>query len=192
MGILQLIIFGIMFVVGLISVISYYQDKGDMKKNQSSLLENLKHERVVTGKEIENIKKLYKINLDRNTPVYSLTGGVGYIVFETNGQGQKEWQIANVLIANKSVKFLEKNGISLEEAIMNENEINPKIDILNKKIEAEEITEKQAKEEADLLFKKYINNKIYFVIANPLKKHKPVYLLSYKNNEMTTPLNFLD
>lgn len=108
MGIVQLIIFGIMFVIGLISVFSYYQDKGDMKRTQSSLLESLTSERILTGKEIDSMKKLYKINLDRNTPVYSLTGSVGYIVFETNGHGQKEWQIANVLIANKSIKILEK------------------------------------------------------------------------------------
>ena len=191
MGVIQLIIFGIMFIVGLISVISYYQDKGDMKKTQSSILENLNHERILTGKEIESLKKLYKINLNRNTPVYSLTGSIGYIVFETNGQGQKEWQIANVLIANKSVKILEKKGISLGKYIMNENEVNPKIDTLNKRLQAEEITEKQARQEADLLFEKYINNKIDFVIANPLKKDKPVYLLSYKNPEMKTPLNLL-
>ncbi len=191
MGILQLIIFGIMFIVGLISVISYYQDKGDMKRTQSDILENLNHERVLTGQEIESIKKTYKINLDKNTLVYSLTGSVGYILFETNGQGQKEWQIANVLIANKSAKILEKKGISLEKAIMNENEVNSKIDAINKRLEAEEITEEEAKEEAELLFEKYINNKIDFVMANPLKKDKPVYVLSYKNNEMKTPLNLL-
>lgn len=191
MGIIQLIIFVIIFIVGLISVISYYQDKGDMKRTQSSLLENLSHERVLTGKEIENIKKIYKINLDRNTPVYSLTGSVGYIVFETNGQGQKEWQIANILIANKSVKILEKKDIFLEKSMMNENEVNPKIDALNKELEADKITEEEAKREANLIFEKYINNKIDFIIANPLKKDKPVYLLSYKNNEMKTPLNLL-
>ncbi|WP_346882209.1 hypothetical protein [uncultured Algibacter sp.] len=191
MGIIQLIIFVIIFIVGLISVISYYQDKGDMKRTQSSLLENLSHERVLTGKEIENIKKIYKINLDRNTPVYSLTGSVGYIVFETNGQGQKEWQIANILIANKSVKILEKKDIFLEKSIMNENEVNPKIDALNKELEADKITEEEAKREANLIFEKYINNKIDFIVANPLKKDKPVYLLSYKNNEMKTPLNLL-
>ena len=41
-------------------------------------------------------------------------------------------------------------------------------------------------------FDKYINT-IEFVIANPLKKEKPVYLLSYKNNdEMKTPINLLN
>ena len=31
-----------------------------------SILENLSNERVLTEKEIENVKKLYKINLDKN------------------------------------------------------------------------------------------------------------------------------
>ena len=191
MGVLQLIIFVIVFVVGIFSVISYYQDKGEMKRTQSILLENLSPERVLTGKEIESLKKLYKVDLERNTPVYSLTGSVGYIVFETNGQGQKEWQIADVLIANKSIKLLVKKGIALENYIFSEDEINPQIDVLNQKLEAEELTEKEAKEEANLILEKYTNNKIDFVIANPLKKNKPVYILNYKNSEMTAPLNLL-
>ncbi len=191
MGTIQLILFVIMFIIGLISVVSYYKDKGQMKKTQSSLLEGLTSERGLTEKEVDEIKKTYKINLDRNTPVYSLTGSVGYIVFETNGHGQKEWQIANVLIANKSIKILEKNDIYLQDLIMSENEINTKIDIINKNLNDKKITEEEAKKEAELIFKKYINNTIDFVIANPSKKDKPVYLLSYKNEEIQTSINLL-
>ncbi len=191
MATIQLIVFAIMFVIGLISVVSYYQNKGDMKRTQSSLLEELSSERMLTGKEIDTIKKLYKINLENNTPVYSLTGSVGYILFETNGQGQKEWQIANILVANKSVKILEKKGISLDNYIVDENDINPKIEAINKELEAQKITEEEAQEKANLIFEKYNNHTIDFILANPSKKDKPVYLLNYQNNEMESPINLL-
>ena len=191
MGTIQLIIFAIMFIIGLISVISYYQDKGEMKRTQSSLLETLSTERTLTGKEIDTIKKIYKIKLDRTTPVYSLTGSIGYILFETNGQGQKEWQIADILIANKSVKILSKKGVSLESLLMNEHEVNPKIEALNKELEADKITITEAKEKASIILEKYTNNKMEFIIANPSKKDKPVYLISFKSNDMTSSLNLL-
>lgn len=75
---------------------------------------------------------------------------------------------------------------------MKDNEINPKIDAINQRLNDQTITEEEAKKEAELLFEKYINNTIEFVIANPLKKDKPVYLLSYKNKEITSPINLLD
>ena len=191
MGYIKLILFAIMLVVGIISVISYYQNKGDIKRTQSSILEDLTHDRVLTGREIDNLKKLYKIKLEQNTPVYSITGTVGYIVFETNGQGQKEWQIANVLIANKSAKILAKKNIALEQFIVDDKDVNPKIEALNKELEANTITEEEATAKANIIFEKYINNTIEFVIANPSKKEKPVYVLSYKSHEMVTPVNLL-
>ena len=191
MGYIKLILFAIMLVVGIISVINYYQNKGDIKRTQASILENLSHDRVVTGREIDTLKKLYKINLDRNTPVYSITGTVGYIVFETNGQGQKEWQIGGVIIANKSAKILAKKNIALEQFIVDEKDVNPKIEALNKELEANTSTEEEANAKANIIFEKYTNNTIEFVIANPSKKEKPVYVLSYKSLEMVTPVNLL-
>ncbi|PKB43068.1 hypothetical protein AX016_1251 [Cellulophaga sp. RHA19] len=191
MGYIKLILFAIMLVVGIISIINYYQGKGDMKRTQASILENLTHDRVLTEKEIDSLKKLYKIKLERNTPVYSISGTVGYIVFETNGQGQKEWQIGGVIIANKSAKILAKKNIALEQFIVNDKDVNPKIEALNKELEANTITEEEATAKANIIFEKYTNNTIEFVIANPLKKEKPVYVLSYKNNDMVTPVNLL-
>ncbi|TVZ08680.1 hypothetical protein JM80_1180 [Cellulophaga sp. RHA_52] len=191
MGYIKLILFAIMLVVGIISIISYYQGKGDMKKTQASILENLSHDRVLTQKETDTLKKLYKIKLEHNTPVYSISGTVGYIVFETNGQGQKEWQIGGVIIANKSAKILAKKNIALEQFIVNDKDVNPKIEALNKELEANTITEEEANAKANIIFEKYTNNTIEFVIANPSKKEKPVYVLSYKSNNMTTPVNLL-
>ncbi|MEP0213911.1 MAG: hypothetical protein ABJD66_11885 [Cellulophaga sp.] len=191
MGYIKLILFAIMLVVGIISIINYYQGKGDMKRTQASILENLTHDRVLTEKEIDSLKKLYKIKLERNTPVYSISGTVGYIVFETNGQGQKEWQIGGVIIANKSAKILAKKNIALEQFIVNDKDVNPKIEALNKELEANTITEEEATAKANIIFEKYTNNTIEFVIANPSKKEKPVYVLSYKSNDMVTPVNLL-
>ncbi|MGJ8734107.1 MAG: hypothetical protein ACSHW4_13210 [Cellulophaga sp.] len=191
MGYIKLILFAIMLVVGIISIINYYQGKGDMKRTQASILENLTHDRVLTEKEIDSLKKLYKIKLERNTPVYSISGTVGYIVFETNGQGQKEWQIGGVIIANKSAKILAKKNIALEQFIVNDKDVNPKIEALNKELEANTITEEEATAKANIIFEKYTNNTIEFVIANPLKKEKPVYVLSYKSNDMVTSVNLL-
>ncbi|MDO6491704.1 MULTISPECIES: hypothetical protein [unclassified Cellulophaga] len=191
MGYIKLILFAIMLVVGIISIINYYQGKGDMKRTQASILENLTHDRVLTEKEIDSLKKLYKIKLERNTPVYSISGTVGYIVFETNGQGQKEWQIGGVIIANKSAKILAKKNIALEQFIVNDKDVNPKIEALNKELEANTITEEEATAKANIMFEKYTNNTIEFVIANPSKKEKPVYVLSYKSNDMVTPVNLL-
>jgi len=191
MGIINLILFAFMLIIGIISIVGYYQDKGEMKKTQSKILENLSSERILTEKEVALIKKVYKITLNNNTPVYSLTGSVGYIVLETNGNGQKEWLIDNVLIANKSIKILAKKGISLEEAIMKDNEVNPKIDALNKNLKTNKITEEEAKVKLDLILEKYLNNTIEFIIANPMKKDKPVYLLSYKSNEMEKATHLL-
>jgi hypothetical protein len=191
MGILTLIFFLIFLVVGIISMVSYSQSKGEMKTTQVNILENLKPERVLTANELEDMKRRYKLNLDSKTPVYSLTGGVGYIVLESNGAGRKEWLIADVLVAPKSATLLEKKSVRLEEAVMDEDKIKPKIDDINKRLEVEEITEDQAQKEAEQILEKYLNNTIEFVIANPLRKDKPVHLLNYKGRDMEKTVNLL-
>jgi hypothetical protein len=191
MGILNLIFFLIFLVEGIISMVSYSQSKGEMKTTQVNILENLKPERVLTANELEDMKRRYKLNLDSKTPVYSLTGGVGYIVLESNGAGRKEWLIADVLVAPKSATLLEKKSVRLEEAVMDEDKIKPKIDDINKRLEVEEITEDQAQKEAEQILEKYLNNTIEFVIANPLRKDKPVHLLNYKGRDMEKTVNLL-
>lgn len=191
MGIINLTISLVFLVVGIISMISYTQNKGEIKNTQTDILKNLSHERVLTANELEKINILYKLDLVGNTPVYSLTGGVGYIVLESDGGGRKEWLIANVLVANKSAKLLMKKNIDLEEVVIVEDKIKPKIDAINKRLEVKKITVEQAKKEAEQIIEKYSNNTIEFVIANPLRKDKPVYLLNYKEGEMAKTVNLL-
>lgn len=191
MGLINLIVMLVVLVLGGIVLIGYFQDKGEMKITQTNILENLSPQRMLTGNERQNIKKLYKLNLPNNTPVYSLTGSVGYIVLETNGAGNKEWLIANVLVANKSAILLNKNNIKLEEMVMNDEENQPKIEALNKRLAANEITEEQAIEEANQIIEKYINHTIEFIIAEPSRKDKPVYLLNYNDGEMAETVNLI-
>ncbi len=191
MGVINIIIFVVFLVISIISIVSYFQNKGAIKKTQTDILKNLKHERELTANEQEKVKKLYNLNLPNNTPVYSLTGGVGYILLEDEGGGRKEWLIANVLIANVSTNLLNKKNISLEEAIMDKNKIQPKIDAINKQLQVNSISEEQAKKEAEQIIGKYSNNTIEFVIANPSRKDKPVYLLNYTGGEMAKTVNLL-
>jgi len=192
MGVINLIVSVLFLIIAIVSIISYFQDKGGIKKTQTSILENLSYERVLTANELEKLNKLYKLDLASNTPIYSLTGCVGYIVLESNGGGRKEWLIADVLVANKSANLLMKKNIDLEKAVMDEDTIKPKIDDINKRLEVNTITEDQAQKEVEQINGKYFNSTIEFVIANPLKKDKPVYLLNYRGGEMAKTVNLLD
>jgi len=192
MEIVSLILGLIVATFSIISLISYFRNKGGLKKAQTSILENLSYERLITAHELEKLNKLYKLGLDSNTPIYSLTGSVGYVLLESNGGGVKEWLIADVLVANKSVNLLKKNNIDLEDAVVDDDAVESEIDDINNQLKINAVTEEHAVKEVEQILEKYSNNTIEFVIANPLRKHKPVHLLSYRNSKMPKAVNLLD
>ncbi len=173
--------FGLVIVVLVLSAVSvamYFSNRSGLKKEHAEKIAELEPIRRMELSDVEKFHAAYRKKVPTGTPVYRVTGSVGYISIRTQGGESREYVIGGIRIASRSVTRLGKRdiGIRLDEYLPDTEGLNKALDELNIRVASNEISEDQVKEKAEELADRYCNHTIEFAFTKDDVSKAPAFI----------------
>lgn len=184
------ILYGILLIgtviLSIVSLVSYFSNRGRAKKSHAEVLAELKPARQADYSDVERFKEVYKKDLTHGTPVFTYQGAVEYIGIEVNHAEQREYSIGDIRIHNASVHRMGKKdiGLHLADHLPETEKFNAAISELKERSEAQKMSDEQVGVEVEELLNKYCLHSFDFVFLKDDFGNQAAYIIAFDNWKM--------